>query len=472
MHIRNMLGPMLAGGLVLAGSGCREGDGPLTPNGGARVFVVSDPAGAPIFVDNQSTGLRTPDTLRGLGGRHDISVRLDTVQATYGFTTRVFLTEADSAIRIEGPLVNRCAEPVCYNAQFRYYAANRVRFASNPVGNLFLRGGTGGDGLIWPSLSNNSYASGSMVGFAGILGNDTVSIGIYDHSYLAGRPVPTVVQMPDRIELTQATWIVPPSANLQRATVRGLEIVEHVVATTSTDDVLVIRLTFRNITNQPLYAALDPTVPPAGRTFENAWLGFVFDPDIGTSNDDALSYELPLDLVYAYDARFDENIFGEGFGRAPGLIGLRMIEKPAGTTTILNGWLSAGVLGAQDWLSGTATERNGWGMLSGMRSFNPDHPDPRIGHVPPPNGDVRISVSAGPVRLAPGDSASVTIALILAAPVPDTFTSGNILDPGEPTDQTRALRDVAADLFAKAAAVTPPTARRAQRPGGTVRVRK
>jgi hypothetical protein len=267
------------------------------------------------------------------------------------------------------------------------------------------------------------------------------------------------VQTPDRIELTQTTWVVPPSANLQRATVRGIEVVEHVVATTALEDVLLIRLTFRNITNLPLYAALDPTVPAAGRVIENAWLGFVFDPDIGTSNDDAMSYELPLEMVYAYDARFEENVFGNGFGRAPGLIGLRMIDKPAGTTTILNGWLAAGVLGAQDWLSGTVTERNGWGMLSGMRSFNPDHPDPRIGHVPPPNGDVRISVSAGPVRLVPGDSASVTIALVLAEPVPDTFTSGTILDPGEPTDQTRALRAVAAKLLAKAAAVTAASSR-------------
>ncbi|MGH7503155.1 MAG: hypothetical protein ACREL7_15625 [Longimicrobiales bacterium] len=278
-------------------NGCREEDGPLTPNSGSRVVVVSDPSGAPIFVDNQATGLRTPDTLRGLGGRHDISVRLDTLNATYGFTTRVFLSETDSAVRIEGPLVNRCAESVCFNAQFRYYTANRVRFATNPVGNLFLRGGTGGDGLIWPSLSNNSYASGGMPAFAGVLGSDSVAIGIYDHAYLAGRPVPAVTQVPERIDLTQTTWIVPPANNLQRVTVRGIEITEYVTATTAVDDVVVIRLVYRNITNQPLYTALDPTVPPGGRTFENAWLGFLFDPDVGTANDDALSYEPELDHV-------------------------------------------------------------------------------------------------------------------------------------------------------------------------------
>jgi hypothetical protein len=59
----------------------------------------------------------------------------------------------------------------------------------------------------------------------------------------------------------------------------------------------------------------------------------------------------------------------------------------------------------------------------------------------------------------PGDSASVTIALVLAEPVPNTFTSGTILDPGEPTDQTRALRAVAAKLLAKAASVTAASSR-------------
>jgi hypothetical protein len=438
---------------ALAMVACREADGPLNPGIRAGAYVVSDPPGARILIDNRETGRLTPDTIRGLTGRHDISVQLDTMDTTYGFTARISLAAADSVITIAGPLVMRCAEAACFLDQFRYWSANRVRFASNPVGNFFLRAGTGGDGLLWPSLSNNSYASAGMPAFAGIeSGRDTVALGIYDNGYLAGRPAPTIAQTPDRIDIRQATWIVPPSGTIQRATVRGIQISERVTATREVDDVVVIQLVFRNITNQALYAALDPAVPVGGLTFNQAYIGFMIDPDIGVANDDALSYDLDLDLAFAYDVRFEENVFGGGYGRAPGLIGLRMLAAPPGTTIILNGWTTSG--GSQDWRAGLANERNGWTMLSGTRPFGPDHPHPRLGHLPPGPGDVRLSVTAGPVRLAPGDSAAVTLAVVLADPVPGTFISGNVMDPGDPTDRTRVLYSTAANLRERAIAAS------------------
>jgi hypothetical protein len=69
-------------------------------------------------------------------------------------------------------------------------------------------------------------------------------------------------------------------------------------------------------------------------------------------------------------------------------------------------------------------------------------------------GDVRLSVSAGPLRLAPGDSAAITVAIILAEPVPDSFTPGTQVEPGDPADRTRVLYGVAANLLQKAASVT------------------
>jgi hypothetical protein len=417
------------------------------------VFVSSDPQGARLIVDDRDTGLRTPDTLRGLGGRHNISAQLDTFGATYGFTARVFLANVDSLFTITGPLVNRCAEVLCYSNQFRHYSVNRVRFAANPVGNFFFERGSGGEGLLWPSGTNNSYASGSMVGFAGILSFDTVALGIYDTGYLAGRPIPELTQTPERIDLIQSTWIVPSPQSVMRPTVRGIEVSEHLMATQANDDLVLVRLVFRNITNQSLYAALDPTVPAVGRVYDQVYIGFLLDPDIGTSNDDALSYDLEQNMAFAYDARFDEGDFGGGFNRAPGLIGLKMVESPPGSIVILNGWTSQGV-GSADWFSGQISEKAGWAMLSGLRPYSPDHPDLRIGHLPTAPGDVRLSVSAGPVRLVPGDSAVVTVAVLLASPVEGTFTSGTLLEPGDPTDKTRALYGVAANLIARAATTT------------------
>jgi hypothetical protein len=435
--------------LAVTVAACREPDGTVGPVSGSRAFVSSDPAGGRILVDGESTGRVTPDTIRGLVGRHDITVQLDTFDASYGFTARVFLGDTDSLTVIAGPLVMRCSDAICFANQFRHYSANRIRFASNPVGTFFHRAGNG-DGIIWPSLTNNTYASSGMIGFAGIMGGtDTVALGIYDSKYLAGRPQPELVQTGDRIDLSQTTWILPPSSVLQLRTVRGIEVHEHAAAVTDIDDLVVLRIVFRNITNRPLYAALDPTVPAGGVTFDKVWVGFLLDPDIGEPLDDMLSYEPDLNLAFAYDSDLNETNFGGGFNRAPGLVGLRMVDVPPGATVVMNGWTSQGT-GSQDWNAGEISETLGFGMLSGTRVYSPDHPSPRIGFLPPTPGDVRISVSAGPLRLVPGDSVAVTIAVVLAAPVPGLFTSGIELDPGDPLDRTRPLHAVAADLFERA----------------------
>lgn len=436
---------------LLALVACREPDGPVGPAGGSRTFVDSNPPGGRIIVDGSSTGLVTPDTVRGLVGRHDITVQLDTFDTSYGYTARVFLGETDSVTVIDGPLVMRCGDAVCWASQFRHYSANRVRFASNPVGSLFLETGNG-DGVIWPSLTNNSYVSGGMVGFAAILnGTDTVSTGIYDHMFLAGRPVPLIEQEQDRIDVFQTTWILPPSAALQSPTVRGIRVSEHATAIATIDDVVVLRLVFRNITNERLYAALDPTVPPGGVTFDKVWIGYLLDPDIGEPTDDLFSYETSENLVFAYDSEFNETNFGGGFNRSPGLIGLKLFDAPPGATIKLNGWMSQGA-SSRDWAAGQITEPIGWKVLSGTQSFAPDHESPRIGHLPQSKGDARITVSAGPLRLAPGDSASVSIAIVLAEPVPGTFASGEELDPGDPLDPGRRLHAVAANLIERAIA--------------------
>jgi hypothetical protein len=439
---------------LLCLAACRQGDGPLNPGGNGRVFVMSDPPGARLLVDSRDTGLRTPDTLRGLGGRHDITAQLDTLGATFGFTARIQLINPDSLLTISGPLVNRCSDILCYNRQNRPYAANRMRFRHNPVGVFFLSS-TGLPGIVWPQSTSNGYGAGSMPAFAGILaGRDTVAMGIYDEGYLAGRPVPQINATPEQVDVWQVTWIVPPPASLQRPTVRGIEIEQQLVATSVNDDLALVRLVFRNITHEPLYAALDPTVPGGGLTYDQVWIGFMLDPDIGTSSDDALSYDRDLDMAFAYDARFDEADFQEGFNRGPGLVGLRMVQAPAGTRVIMNGWTSQGVNSA-DWFAGQVSERTGWQMLSGTRSYSPDHSDPRIGHLPLGPGDVRLSVSAGPLRLAPGDSAAVTVAIFIAEPTPGSFASGTLVDPGDPTDRTRVLYSVASTLLQKAATIRP-----------------
>jgi hypothetical protein len=439
--------------MVLLITACREDDGLVGGTGGSRAFVVSDPQGARILVDERETSRLTPDTIRGLSGQRTITTRFDTADATYGYSARVIFSGNDTTVDIAGPLLFRCQETLCYQNAFVHHAANRVRFANNPVGVQFLEDGTGGQGLLWPSVSNNGYVSGAMPIFAGMMLGDTVSLGAYDTGYLAGRPAPTVTQSADSVAVRQTTWVLPPPELLQFVTARGVAIDQHIVSTQRTDDVVAIRLVFRNITAEPLYQLVDPAMPQPGATITNAFVGFLLDPDIGNAADDAISYAPELDMAFAYDAHFSESDYGSGFNLKPALVGLRVLERPEGTNVgvALNGWARSKDYSA-DWRAGTITEGAGWLMLSGTRSYQPDDPSRWIGHLPPETGDMRLTVTAGPVTLAPGDSAAITVAIVLAEPAPETFTSGNLQDPGNPTDPSRQLLRIAAGLLERARA--------------------
>jgi hypothetical protein len=440
---------------VLVLAGCREEDGFMGGPGGARAYVNSDPPGARILVDSRQTGRVTPDTITGLTGRREITARLDTLSTSYRYTAQLTLTTEDTLALVDGPLVVRCSMPGCYRDLLRHLAGNRLRFAANPVGTFFLADGSG-EGILWPANTKNSYASAGIPLFAALMPFnaqfDTVAIGMYDTQYLAGRPVPILEEDVAGLRLRQSTWIVPPANRLAVATVRGVRIEESVLATSTVDDAVVLKLVFHNITGEPRYRLVDPHLPEAGLSFHNAYIGFALDADIGTSTDDLLSYDLDLNMAFAYDARFQESGFGGGYNIQPGLVGLRVLEAPAATTVVLNGW--ARQTGAGDWFAGTTNEGTGWGMMSGLRVYSPDHPNPRIGHLPQSPGDVRIMVSAGPLTLAPGDSAAITVAVVIAPPVQGTFTSGTQLDPGSPTDTNRPLHRVAGHLFDRARTVS------------------
>jgi hypothetical protein len=429
---------------------CREDD-IVGQTGGSRAFVVSDPAGARILVDERATGRTTPDTVRGLSGRHDITARLDTFDATYGFNSRLIFPGTDTTFDISGPLLFRCFETLCYRNAFEYHTVSRVRFASNPVGTVFLEDAVGGAGLLWPWPTNNGYVSGGMPVFAGMMLGDTVALGTYDTQYLAGRPTPEVSQTVDSTAIRQETWVLPPSNLLQLVTARGVEIAQHIVSARRVEDAVVVRLVFRNITRDPLYQKVDPAMPAVGAVIDQAYVGFLLDPDIGTPGDDLVSYDPELDLVFAYDAHFQEGGFSAGYNVRPALVGLRVLEAPAGATVVLNGWSSLKSY-STDWNAGRPREALGWLMLSGTRSFQPDHSGRQVGHLPPEMGDMRITVSAGPLTLAPGDSAAITVAIVLAEPASGTFTSGNPQDPGSPFDTSRVLYGIAANLRERARA--------------------
>ena len=444
--------------LTIMAAACSDDDGVISPGEGGSLEVTSDPQGALVELDGANTQKVTPATFWELSGRHNIVVRLDRDGIAYGYRTQVEVS-GDSLHRIHGPLMFRCETTTCLLSAARNRDLGRLRIATQANGALMLRVGQG-DGLLWPLGSSNSYASVGMPLIAMVAApRDTLAMGIYDYDYLAGRPepLPAVTTSGTRSVFRQSTWIVPPTAVLVTGapTVRGIEVLEELTADANSD-VVYIKLTFRNITDRASYRAADPLVPGGGLTFTQVYVGFGVDADVGIADDDFITYEPALDMVYAYDSNFQEQVFSTANAGAPALVGLRVVEKPANTNVVLNGWPSVFGSVSGDWSGGSVNEPAGFGILSGTRSFAPDHDGTQIGFTPATPGDYRMSVSAGPVTLAPGQETSITIALVMASPVAGEYTSGQAVAPGSPNDSNRNIRRIAATLIERARTAVAP----------------
>lgn len=437
--------------------GCREPDAPVAPGEAGTLIVDSDPQGARLLVNGEETGQETPDTLRDLVAEEDtVEVLLDTLGLEYGFVIPVRAASPNEVITVRGPLLLRCASSSCVQGTVAYHEPNTVRFATSPLGALLYTSGAGG-GLFWPGATTNSYVSGANAVIAGVREStgDTVALGPYDYDYLVGRPVPEMELADGRYTFRQTSWILP-SGGLGISTIRGIEIEQTIMGDAAVDDVVVVRLVFRNITGDPLYRTFDPGVPPSGETYESVYVGFTLDADIGNvsgeADDDRLSYDADRDLVFVYDGDFLADAFGGGWNARPGVVGVRVLEAPAGTTVALNAWPKSYDGVPVDWSAGMGSEPAGWRWLSARHQFLSNHPDERIGHAPGSAADYRVSVAAGGdgLRLAPGDTASLTVAVLIGEPVAGTFTSGTDLEPGDPTDTDRALYQVVAELLQRA----------------------
>ena len=448
---RKTIGVVAAVATFVAGA-CQDDDDAVVPWENTRVSITSDPEGGIIEVDGTNTGRLTPATLSNLVGRHTIVVRLEADGIPYGYRADVDV-RGDSVHRITGPLMYQCVSPTCPLSTVRERDLGNVRVATQPNGALFTRQASG-QGLRWPiSGTIDSYASTGLplVGMITSGSRDTLALGIYDTEYLTGRPQPLVTTSGDTTRVRQPMWIVPPTDAIldNIPTVRGIEVEEELIGTTGSDVVL-LKLTFRNITNRETYRAADPVVPPAGLTFDQAYVGFALDPDIGTPGDDMVTYEPALDLVYAYDHNFLEDGFNTANSARPALVGLRLVAAPAAATKLMNTWPVAIGTQSGDWHAGTISEPNGYGILNGWRSVTPDFPGQQIGHVPGVGGDYRMWVGAGPLTLAPGDAVSITVAIIMAWPVQGEFTAGQPVPPGDPDVQGRQIQRIAATLIERA----------------------
>ncbi|HUH13279.1 MAG TPA: hypothetical protein VMK65_09220, partial [Longimicrobiales bacterium] len=257
--------------------------------------------------------------------------------------------------------------------------------------------------------------------------------------------------------LAQTAWIIPPAEVRQavRPTVRGLEMVEEILAGGPAQGSVVVRVTFRNITDRPSYHTLDHHAV-GGITYRDVWVGMAVDADVGASEDDLVTYFPSLDMAVTFDADFRESTFSTDWRERPGLVGLRVLEHPVGTSVRLNAWprhLDWQAEGLRAISSSRGEpERTGWRWLSATQTVLSNHASAQIGHAPSTPADYRMSAAAGPLTLAPGEAATVTLAVVFAAPEPGTFTSGMAVPAGEPGDLGRQIYHIGSGLRAEAVA--------------------
>jgi hypothetical protein len=206
-------------------------------------------------------------------------------------------------------------------------------------------------------------------------------------------------------------------------------------------------------------ASLGADLPDAGYTINNMFAAFAADMDVGDAGSNYASVNLPFALGYTYDHgfsqapgwTFDPSLFSAPFFPGAGFIGVKYLKSPTGAGEIqlfgntVNGTPFAGAVNdprdvpqLYRYLSGTLSPATGdQPCNTGVPSVT------RICFVNnTASADMRFFQSSTPLSLEPGQSGSIVVAYIFAAPVAITSCTGACGDvkPGDATRLTDPVR--------------------------------
>jgi hypothetical protein len=241
------------------------------------------------------------------------------------------------------------------------------------------------------------------------------------------------------------------------------------------EDILYFVHTFYNITaeDRSVYAGLHPDIrdsiadiaqsyvagvedhfsvdiPPQGYAFEEFYVAFSIDPDVGAAWLDFATAILPFQMGISYKADFLElawhyppEIHGPPFYPAPGLVGVKYLKSPIDPATGEERGLT---MFSTHTLGGLFHDPFGmpqaWRYMSGNLSpvwgdppcNYPNHKELRFCYQAEEAEDLRFYQSSGPITLAPGEAASIVVAYVHAAPVaaPLQGKVGSQVQPGPP----------------------------------------
>jgi hypothetical protein len=254
------------------------------------------------------------------------------------------------------------------------------------------------------------------------------------------------------------------------------------------EDIMYFVFTFYNITasDPAAYSGLDPAIqseiaaiaagwvsdvesrlgvdlPAGGIRFDSVYAAFGMDPDVGDAGSNSSTAILPFQMGLAYKNDFDEptwlfppDINGPPFGPYPGFIGVKYLKspldpatgQPVGLTLFSN---TTNPSAANSLFPDPDGVSQLWRYLSGgIEPAEGDTPcqinPPRVRRlcalVQAPT-DTRFFQSSGPFSLNAGESGTIVVAYVHAAPVAAEvapFFGGN-LAPGIPPSGAEILND-------------------------------
>jgi hypothetical protein len=200
---------------------------------------------------------------------------------------------------------------------------------------------------------------------------------------------------------------------------------------------------------QGVQATLGVDIPDGGYPIQDLYAAFFMDPDVEDASHNYSTAILPFQLAAAYKFDFQApswvfppDIFGAPFEAAPGFVGVKYLRSPVnpatneqvGLTIFSNTNNSAsgfpdpvGVIQMWRYLSGNVSQAAG---------DNPCSVNDPIGrqlcYLEQQDLDTRFYMSSGPFTLGPGQSGTIVVAYVHAAPVAAWVTPGVDLKPQIP----------------------------------------
>ena len=432
--------------------GCNESRSRPTVPVFGDLAINSDPPGAQIAIDGVVLDEVTPTVLEGIeAGRRMLELSLNPgPDVFYSWQDSVTVPEEDLDT-VDAALEGGCRQDCPYVLDRCRITCRLTGRGDNCAGVFF----SSESALEWPASNNGtSYGAGGRLLLAGVFDSsagdqagDTIAVQVFDVAWTGRRP--PVQESDGRRQMMELEYW--GSARYVTESLQGLSVKETLVAVDSAgvEDVLFIDFEIENVSGDERYRRIYTWIPEGGYTYESLYVGFGFDADVGSPEDDLGTFDPSLNLSFMYDASFSDEALGD-YADRPALAGLVTVQPPSGTERTLTLWRRS-----EDWDDG---DRHGlaWRILAGR--LNPgdpiqDHPSPEIGYQGTAPSDYRLTEAHGPLRLAPGERITLTVAIIMAEPVPGTFTPGVVVPPGDPTQSNRPILTVADSLRALAARV-------------------